>query len=128
MGDFVKTHYCKLCGVYSDRAHDGLCVLINEILSKLTFASCVVYSDRAHYGLCVLIKDISRRLPLQPQCSYQGRQGNVCQSVLENNNTRFRGGQNLTAAERNASVYQVNSVSRTTGEERAEFLRKWGAG
>ena len=30
--------------------------------------------------------------------------------------------------EGNASVYQVNSVSRTTGEGRAEFLRVWGHG
>ena len=30
--------------------------------------------------------------------------------------------------EGNASVYQVNPVSRITGEGRAEFLRTWGAG
>ena len=29
--------------------------------------------------------------------------------------------------EGNASVYQVNPVSRTTGEGRAEILRTWGA-
>ena len=28
--------------------------------------------------------------------------------------------------EGNASVYQVNTVSRITGEMRAEFLRTWG--
>ena len=28
--------------------------------------------------------------------------------------------------EGNASVYQVNTVSRITGEGRAEFLRTWG--
>ena len=28
--------------------------------------------------------------------------------------------------EGNASVYQVNPVSRITGEGRAEFLRTWG--
>ena len=28
----------------------------------------------------------------------------------------------------NASAYQVNPVSRTTGERRAEFVRAWGAG
>ena len=28
--------------------------------------------------------------------------------------------------ERNASVYQVNPVSRKAGEGRAEFLRTWG--
>ena len=37
------------------------------------------------------------------------------------------GGQNLTAVEGNASVYQVNPVGRITGEGRAEFLRTWGA-
>ena len=30
--------------------------------------------------------------------------------------------------ERNASVYQVYTVSRITGEGRAEFLRAWGPG
>ena len=30
--------------------------------------------------------------------------------------------------ERNASVYQVNPVSRITGEGRAEFLWMWGPG
>ena len=33
---------------------------------------------------CALIKDTGRRLPLQLQCSYQRRQGNVSQSVLGN--------------------------------------------
>ena len=51
----------------------------SNILSKLIFASCVWYSDRAYYGLCVLIKDIGRRLPLELQCSYQGKQGDVIQ-------------------------------------------------
>ena len=77
---------------------------------------------------CVLIKDIGRRLPLQLQCSYQGQQGDVRQSVRGNYKTGFRGGQNLTAVEGNASVYQVNAVSRRTGEGRAEFLRTWGLG
>ena len=31
----------------------------------------------------------------------------------------------MTAVEGNASVYQVNPVSRITGEERAEVLRTW---
>ena len=48
----------------------------SKISSKLIFASCV-YSDRAYHELCVLIKDIGRRLPLQLQCSYQGRRGDV---------------------------------------------------
>ena len=56
----------------------------SNILSKLIFASCVRYSDRAYHGLCVLIKDIGRRLPLQLQCSYQGQQGEVSQSVRGN--------------------------------------------
>ena len=34
----------------------------------------------------------------------------------------------MTAVEGNASVYQVNPVSRITGEGRAEFLRTWGPG
>ena len=98
----------------------------SNILSKLIFASCVWYSDRSYYGLCVIIKDIGRRLPLQPQCSYQGQQGDVRQSVRENYETRFWGGQNLTAVELNASVYQVTTASRITGEGRAEILRTWG--
>ena len=32
----------------------------------------------------------------------------------------------MTAVEGNASVYQVNPVSRITGEGRAECLRTWG--
>ena len=91
------------------------------ILSKLVFASCVWYSDRAYYGLCVLIRDIGRRLPLQLQCSYQGQQGDVRQSVRGNYKACFWGGQNVTAVEENASVSQLNAVSRISGEERAEF-------
>ena len=87
-------------------------VVRSNILSKLIFASCVWYSDRAYYGLCVLIKDIGRRLPLQLQCSNQGQQGDVRQSVRGNCKTCSWGRQNLTAVEGNASVYQVNPVSR----------------
>ena len=61
----------------------------SNILSKPIFASCVWYSDRAYYWLCVLIKGIGRRLPLQLQCSYQGQQGAVRQSVRGNYKTRF---------------------------------------
>ena len=62
----------------------------SNILSKLIFASCVWYSDRAYDGLCVLIKDIGRRLPLQLRCSYQGQQGDVSQqSARGNSKTRF---------------------------------------
>ena len=43
-----------------------------------------------------------------------------------NHKTGFRGGQNLTAVEGNGSVYQVNPVSRISGEGRAEFLTTWG--
>ena len=78
-------------------------------------------SDRAYYGLCVLIKDIGRQLPLQLQCSYPGQQGDGSQSVRGNYKTRFGGGHNLTAVEGNASVYQVNPVSRITGDWRGEF-------
>ena len=91
--DFVETHLCKLCVILRSRV----------------------------YELCVLIKDIGRRLPLQLQCSYQGQQGYVSQSVRGNYQTRFCGGQNLTAVEGNVSVYQVNPVSRITGEGGAEF-------
>ena len=45
-----------------------------------------------------------------------------------NYNTRFGGGQNLTAVEGNASVYQVYAVSRTTSEERTECSKGWGVG
>ena len=53
----------------------------SNILSKLSFARCMNNSDRAYYGLCVFIKDTCRRLPLQLQCSFQGKQGDVGQSV-----------------------------------------------
>ena len=66
--------------------------------------------------MCVLNKDIGRRLPLQLQCSYQGQQGDFSQSVRGNYKTRVRGGQDLTAVEGNVSFYQVNPVSRITGE------------
>ena len=35
------------------------------------------------------MKDIGRRLPSQLQCSYQGQQGDVSQSVRGNYKTRF---------------------------------------
>ena len=94
----------------------------SNILSKLIFASCVWYSDRAYYGLCVLIKGIGRRLPLKLQCSYQGQRGDVRQSVRGNYKTCFWGGQNLTAVEGNASVYQVNPVSRISSPSRPSWL------
>ena len=100
----------------------------SNILSKLIFASCVWYSDCAYYGLFFLIKEIGRRLPLQLQCSYQGQQGVVRQPVRGSYKTRFWGGQNLTAVEGNASFFQVNTVSRITGEGRAEFWKTWGPG
>ena len=78
--------------------------------------------------MCVLINDIGRRLPLELQCSYQGQQGDVSQSVPGNYKTRFCGGQNLTTVEGNALVYHVYPESRTTGERRAEFIRAWGHG
>ena len=59
---------------------------------------------------------------------YQGQQGDVNQSVRGNYKTRVWGGQNLTAVERNSSVYQVYPVSRITGEGGAEVLRAWGPG
>ena len=84
----------------------------SKISSKLMFASCVWYSDRAHYELCVLMKDIGRRLPLQLQCSYQGKQDDFSQSVRGNyKKNRFWAGQNLTAVKGNVSFFQVNLVS-----------------
>ena len=59
--DFVETHLCKLC----------------------------VMLRCAYYGLCVLVKDIGPRFPLQLQCSYQGQQGDVSQSVRGKYTTRF---------------------------------------
>ena len=60
--DFVETHLCKLC---------------------------VILRSRVLQLVCVLIQDIGRRLPLQLQCSYQGQQGDVSQSVRGNCKTRF---------------------------------------
>ena len=97
--DFVETHLCKLCVILRSRALRVVCIYIyfyknentlldpavrSKILSKLIFASCVWYSDRTYYGLCVRIKYIGRRLPLELQCSYQGQQGDVSQSVRGN--------------------------------------------
>ena len=66
------------------------------------------------------LKDKGLRLPLElQQCSYQGQQGDVNQSVRVNYETRVWGVQNLTAVEGNASVYQVYPVCRITGEGRA---------
>ena len=65
--------------------------------------------------MCVLIEDIGRRLHLELQCSYQGQQGDVIQSVRGNYKTRFCEGQNLTGVEIKVSFYQVNPVSRITG-------------
>ena len=59
---FVETHLCKLC---------------------------VILRSRVLRVLCVLVKDIGRRLPLQLQCSYQGQQGVVRQSVRGNCKTCF---------------------------------------
>ena len=61
----------------------------SKILSKFNLARCVRYSYRACCGRCVAIKDLGRRLPLQLQCSYQGQQGDVSQSVRGNYKTRF---------------------------------------
>ena len=60
--DFVETHLCKLC---------------------------VILRSRVSRGVCVLNKDIGRRLPLELQCSYQGQQGDVRQSVRENYKNLF---------------------------------------
>ena len=84
----------------------------SKISSKLIFASCVLYSDRAYYELCVLIKDIGRRLPLQLQCSYQGQQGYVSQSVRENNIYYFQIVQSLHL-ERSLSLHTIYLATRT---------------
>ena len=52
---------------------------------------------------------------MQLQCSYQGQQGDVRQSVRGNHKTSFSAGQNLTAVVGNASVHQVNTVSVSPG-------------
>ena len=91
----------------------------SNILLKLIFASCGLwYPDRAYYWVCVLIKDIGRRLPLELQCSlYQGQQGDASQSVRRNYMSRFRGGQNLTGVEENASSgYQVYAACHITSK------------
>ena len=59
--DFVETHLCKLCVIVRSRVLRDVC----------------------------LHKDVGRRLPLQLQCSYQGQQGDVSQSVRGNYKTRF---------------------------------------
>ena len=92
---FVETHLCKLC------------VILRSRVLRLV-ASSTIYRGR--------------RLPLQLQCSYQGQEGDVRQSVRGNYKTRFRGEQNLTAVGGKASVYQVNPVSRISGEGRAELI------
>ena len=52
--------------------------------------------------------------------------GSLCAETIKK--PVSEGGQNLTAVEKNASVYQVNPVvSRITGGGRAEFLMTWGA-
>ena len=53
---------------------------------------------------------MGRRLPLQLQCSYQGQQGDVRQSVRGNYKNRFRGGQNRINVEGHASACQVNTM------------------
>ena len=53
---FVETHLCKLCVILRSRV----------------------------LRVVVLIRDIGRRLPSQLQCSYQGQQGDVSQSVSGN--------------------------------------------
>ena len=62
--DFVETHLCKL----------SVC---DTPIARIT--GCV----------SSLFKDIGRRLPLKLQCSYQGQQGDVRQSVRGNYKTRF---------------------------------------
>ena len=86
---FVKTHLCKVC---------------------------VIPRSRSLLGVYILFKNIGRRLPLELQCSlYQGQQGDVNQSVRGNYETRFRGGQSLTAVECTSLlgyVYRNNSLYR----------------
>ena len=94
----------------------------SNILSKLIFASCdtpIARITGCVSSLRIWVGDSPGKL--YSQCSYQGQQGDVSQSVRGNYKTRFWGGRNLTTVEGNASVYQVNPVSRITGEGRAEF-------
>ena len=60
--DFVETHLCK--------------AVCDTAIARIT-------------GCGVVVKDIGRRLPLQLQCSYQGQQGDVRQSVRGTYKTRF---------------------------------------
>ena len=61
--DFVETHICKLCVILRSRVFRVVC---------------------PHF-----IKNIGRQLPLQLQCSCQGQQRDVSQSVRGNYKTRF---------------------------------------
>ena len=61
----------------------------SKILSKPIFASCVILRSRVLRVVCPHFKDIGRRLPLQLQCSYQGQQGDVRQSVRGNYKTLY---------------------------------------
>ena len=69
----------------------------SKILSKLSSLQAVCDTPIARITGCVSSDlGIDRRLPLEIQCSYQGHQGDACQSVRGNYMTRFLGGQNPT--------------------------------
>ena len=61
----------------------------SNILSKLIVASCVLILRSRVLRVVCPHKYIGRRLPLQLQCSYQGQQGEVRQSVRGNYKTPF---------------------------------------
>ena len=78
----------------------------------------MILRSRVLRVVCVLIKDIGRRLPLQLQCSYQGQQGDVNQSVRGNYKTRFWGGtKSDTAVEGNAYIYIYMWTQMSTSSE-----------
>ena len=67
--------------------------------------------------MCVFITGVGQGLPSEPQCGlYQGKQGEVSQSVRGKTNTRFIEGRNLAAVEGIVLVYQVYFTSNKTGE------------
>ena len=100
---FVETHLCKLCVILRSR-------VLRVVCPHQGYRSATPVRTTAVYH------------------SYQDQRGDVSQSVRGNYDTSFGGGQNLTSVEESRSVYQVNPVSRITGEGRAEFLRTCGPG
>ena len=110
--DFVETQLCKLavCAWYPDRAYYGLCVLVTD--------------RRQRDSPC--IKDIGRRLPLELQCSYQGQQSDVSQSV-RGRKPVFEGDKTWQLwKEMHQFIKCTCCKCCTTSEERVECSKGWG--